>query len=47
MTWTWVTNFQYGSFDYAGPGYRVISKANTSNWIFFLASGAMIRPVMN
>ncbi|MBP3270227.1 MAG: hypothetical protein J6L98_06055 [Bacteroidales bacterium] len=43
VTWTWETNFRYGGGpnDLAGPGYRVISKANTYNWIFLPASGAM------
>ena len=43
VTWTWETNFRYGGGpnDLAGPGYRVTSKANTYNWIFLPASGAM------
>ena len=43
VTWTWETNFRYGGGpnDLAGPGYRVISTANTYNWIFLPASGAM------
>ena len=38
-TLTWVANFQYGPNSFAGPGYRVISKTNTNNWIFLPAAG--------
>ncbi len=41
VTWTWVKNFQYGAFDYAGPGFRVISKTDSYKWIFIPASGAL------
>lgn len=39
-TLTWVANFQYGNNSYAGPGYRIISKDKTINWIFLPAAGA-------
>ena len=38
-TLTWVVNFQYGPADFAGPGYRVISKVNSYIYVFLPASG--------
>ncbi len=38
-TLTWVSRFQYGNYDFAGPGYKVISKVKTINWIFLPAAG--------
>ena len=38
-TLAWVARFQYGNNDFAGPGYRIISKVKTSNWIFLPAAG--------